>query len=250
MDLVVHAGTLLRFLGVQLTVVPQVDYRNIPLLGDGIQRLHHVLILGRSILGVSIERNGAIPGLLGVVDDVLDRAADGLGIIGFTASRYLAQRLLLGSIVSGKLAYKQVAGDLGVQRLQTSHIALGVVVHQSSTTYCFLHTGSAGAGGDHVNERLAIGRKALGDGRAQENDVLARERAVFHLFQVFRVVLAAQVATVQQTEQTNNNNDQNDSQHDQQHGKTILHYAAGAVLFTHLLCYTQCRGYCRKNWVE
>ena len=191
MNLVVHAGTLLRFLGVQLTVVPQVDDRNIPLLGDGIQRLHHVLIFGRSILGVSIERNGAIPGLLGVVDDVLDRAADGLGIIGFTGSRYLAQRLLLGSIVGGKLANEQVAGGLGVNCFQTSHIALGVVVHQSSTTYCFLHTGSAGAGGDHVNERLAIGRKALGDGRAQENDVLARKRTALHLFQTLGVVLTA-----------------------------------------------------------
>ena len=191
MDLVVHAGVLLRFLGVQLTVVPQVDNRNIPFLGDGIQRLHHVLIFGRSILGVSIERNGAIPGLLGVVDDVLDRAADGLGIIGFTGNRYLAQRLLLGSIVGGKLANEQVAGGLGVNCFQTSHIALGVVVYQSSTTYCFLHTGSAGAGGDHVNERLAIGRKALGDGRAQENDVLARKRTALHLFQVLGVVLTA-----------------------------------------------------------
>ena len=190
MDLIVHAGTLLRFLGVQLAVIPQVDNSDVPLFGDGIQRIDHVLILGGSILGVGIERHRAIPGLLGVIDDILDGAANGLGIKGFPGSRYLAQRLFLGSVIGRKLADKQVAGGLGIQRLQTSHIALGVVIYQRGAAHRFLHAVGAGAGSDHVNKRLAIGSKALGDGRTEENDVFARERTVFHLFQTIGIVLS------------------------------------------------------------
>ena len=117
MDLIVHAGTLLRFLGVQLAVIPQIDNSDVPLFGDGIQRIDHVLILGGSILGVGIERHRAVPGLLGVIDNVLDRAADSLGVKCFASSCYLAQRLFLGSVIGRKLANKQVAGGLGIQRL-------------------------------------------------------------------------------------------------------------------------------------
>ena len=169
---------------------------------------------------------------------------------GFPGSRYLSQRFFLGSIVGGKLADKQIAGGLGIQRLQTSHIALGVVIHQCRSAYRFLHTVGAGAGRHHVNKGLSIGGKALGDRRTKEDNALALQGAVRYLLQVFGVILTAQVPAVQQAEYPNEHDNGNHRQNDQQHGQAILHHTTGAVFFTYLFCYAQCRGYRRKNRVE
>ena len=178
---------------VELLIGIEIDHKEIMVFVLKLQRrVHHVRIAVIVIVAACVHNHRAIPGLMSIVDDILNSPDDRLciEILQVSAVADLSKIFFHGRVVGGELHQKYIAVRVRIQIVfHPAHIGGTPTVHQGRAADRFLDQVHPQPCGKILAHCLLHGGCAVSHGGPQGKHGLPFHGAVLILLQIREIVL-------------------------------------------------------------